>query len=127
MTLAASAIGINARASGAFGQRRRPRLWSPPRYSAPALVLLPIGFTVIQATGVSAQDAVDLLVRPLVGRLLFNTIGLIVAASATCAVIGAAAAWLVERTDLPGRKVWGVLAVAPSPSRRSYRASPGCR
>ena len=112
MTLAASAIGINATAS-------RLRAAPPPAplvaaaVLAPALVLLPIGFTVIQATGVSPQDAFDLLVRPLVGRLLFNTVGLIVAASATCALIGAAAAWLVERTDLPGRKVWGVLAVAP--------------
>src|SRR5271154_5739303 len=42
---------------------------------------------------------------PLVAAAIF--------ASATCAFIGAAAAWFVERTDLPGRKVWGVLAVAP--------------
>ena len=48
----------------------------------------------------------DLLIRPLVGRLLVNTVGLVVAASVTCAVIGTATAWLVERTDLPGRKVW---------------------
>ena len=61
----------------------------------------------------SAEDAVDLLMRPLVGRLLVNTVGLVVAASPTCAVIGTATAWLVERTDLPGRKVWSVLAVAP--------------
>ena len=54
-----------------------------------------------------------MLFRPLVGRLLINTIALIVAASATTAVIGAATAWLIERTDLPGRKVWAVLAVAP--------------
>ena len=51
--------------------------------------------------------------RPLVGQLLINTVGLVVAASTTCAIIGTATAWLVERTDLPGRKVWGVLAVAP--------------
>ena len=80
---------------------------------AAVLVLLPILVTVVQAAGVSAQGAVDLLMRPLVGRLLVNTVGLVVAASATCAVIGTATAWLVERTDLPGRKVWAVLAVAP--------------
>ena len=78
-----------------------------------ALVLLPIAYTLVQATGVSARDAVDLLVRPLVGRLLANTIGLVVAASLTCALVGTAAAWLVERTDLPGRRVWAVLAAAP--------------
>jgi iron(III) transport system permease protein len=80
---------------------------------AAVLVLLPILVTVVQAAGVSAQGAVDLLLRPLVGRLLVNTVGLVVAASATCAVIGTATAWLVERTDVPGRKVWAVLAVAP--------------
>jgi iron(III) transport system permease protein len=78
-----------------------------------ALVLLPIAYTFVQATGVSAGDALDLLVRPLVGRLLVNTIGLVVVASLTCALIGTAAAWLVERTDLPGRRIWAVLAAAP--------------
>src|SRR5271156_2690433 len=110
MTLAASAIGKNAAASGS---RAAPAPLVAAAIFSSALVVLPIGFTIIQATGVSARDAVDLLVRPLVGRLLFNTVGLIVAASATCALIGAASAWLVERTDLPGRKVWAVLAVAP--------------
>ena len=80
---------------------------------AAALVLLPIMVTIVQAAGVSAQGAAALLIRPLVGRLLVNTVGLVVAASVTCAAIGTATAWLVERTDLPGRKVWAVLAVAP--------------
>src|ERR1700678_1840651 len=110
MTLAASEIGKNAAASGSPAA---PAPLVAAAIFSSALVMLPIGFTIIQATGVSARDAVDLLVRPLVGRLLFNTVGLIVAASATCAFIGAAAPWLVERTDLPGGKVWGVLAVAP--------------
>src|ERR1700678_4335038 len=110
MTLAASAIGKNA---AAFGPRAAPAPLVAAAIFASALVVLAIGFTIIQATGVSARDALDLLVRPLVGRLLFNTVGLIVAASTTCAFIGAAAAGLVERTDLRGRKVWGVLAVAP--------------
>src|SRR5271156_5498673 len=110
MTLAASAIGKNAAASGS---RAAPAPLVAAAIFSSALVVLPIGFTIIQATGVSARDAVDLLLRPLVGRLLFNTVSLIVAASATCALVGAAAAWFVERTDLPGRKVWGVLAVAP--------------
>jgi len=80
---------------------------------AAALVLLPILITVIQAPGVSPSIAAQLLLRPLVGRLLVNTIGLVVAASVTCAIIGTAAAWLVERTDCPGRKAWAVLAAAP--------------
>jgi iron(III) transport system permease protein len=80
---------------------------------AAALVLLPIVFTIVQAAGSSAQDAIGLLVRPLVGRLLLNTVGLVVAASITCAIVGTTTAWLVERTDLPGRKALAVLAAAP--------------
>ena len=80
---------------------------------AAALVLLPILVTIVQAASLSVDGAVDLLMRPLVGQLLINTVGLVVAASTTCAIIGTATAWLVERTDLPGAKVWGVLAVAP--------------
>ena len=30
-----------------------------------------------------------------------------------CAIIGTATAWLVERTDLPGRRIWAVLLVVP--------------
>jgi iron(III) transport system permease protein len=33
--------------------------------------------------------------------------------TALCAVVGTGAAWLVERTDLPGRRVWAVLVVVP--------------
>ena len=33
--------------------------------------------------------------------------------TALCAVIGTAAAWFVERTDLPGRRIWAVLVVVP--------------
>jgi iron(III) transport system permease protein len=80
---------------------------------AASLVVLPIAYTIVQAAGVDPRDALALLVRPLVGRLLANTIALVVAASLISAVIGVTAAWLVERTDLPGRKVWGVLAAAP--------------
>ena len=58
-------------------------------------------------------DAYDLLVRPLVGELLVNTLLLVGAACVLAAIIGAACAWCVERTDLPGRPVWGVLAAAP--------------
>ena len=118
MSQAASLNG----AEGAFGRgeyarasRSRP---APPALIgvaafAAALVLLPILATIVQAAGLSAQGAAHLLFRPLVGRLLINTVGLVVAASATCAVLGTASAWLIERTDVPGRKVWRVLAVAP--------------
>jgi iron(III) transport system permease protein len=96
------------------GREGRPPLPLVAAASVAAmLVLLPIGLTVVQAAGVSGARAAHLLIRPLVGQLLLNTIGLVVAASLTSAVIGTTAAWLVERTELPGRRAWAVLAVAP--------------
>ena len=77
------------------------------------LILLPIFYTVIEAASVDFRDAVDLLIRPLVATLLFNTISLVIAASLASAIIGTAAAWVVERTDVPGRNVWPALIAAP--------------
>ncbi len=80
---------------------------------AAALVFVPLAYTAIQAAQVDPADAVYLLIRPLVGELLVNTVTLIAAATCICALAGTACAWLVERTDLPGRRSWAVLAVVP--------------
>ena len=77
------------------------------------LVLLPILYTIAEAASVDVRDAAGLLFRPLVGRLLVNTISLVIAASLATAILGTTTAWLVERTDLPGRKIWSVLIAAP--------------
>ncbi len=77
------------------------------------LVLLPLGFTVLQGVTFGWANAVELLVRPLVGELLVNTLMIVVAATVASALIGTAAAWFVERTLLPGHRVWGVLVVVP--------------
>ena len=78
-----------------------------------ALVLLPIVVTAANAEAAGWQLAVALLWRPLVGELLLNTLSLIACVTAACAIIGTAAAWAVERSDLPGRRLWGVLVVVP--------------
>lgn len=93
--------------------RRLPAALLVAALVGPLLVLLPLGFTMFQAAQVGADEALDLLLRPLVGELLANTVGLVLATVAAAAIIGTGAAWLVERTDLPGRRVWGVLAAVP--------------
>ena len=77
------------------------------------LVLLPIGLTIVQASQADPTEAVSLLLRPLVGELLRNTLGLCAATTTVCALGGTLSAWLVERTALPGRRAWRVLAVVP--------------
>ncbi|WP_428534729.1 ABC transporter permease [Rhodopila sp.] len=78
-----------------------------------ALVLLPLSYTINEALQVDRQDAIDLVFRPLVGELLLNTLSLVLATTLLSALLATAAAWCVERTDLPGRHVWGVLAAVP--------------
>ena len=80
---------------------------------ASGLVLLPLLVTIGQAAGAGVEMAVALLWRPLVGELLSNTLLLIAATTLCCGVIGTALAWAVERTDLPGRRGFAVLAVVP--------------
>ncbi|MDA8357929.1 MAG: iron ABC transporter permease [Actinomycetota bacterium] len=79
-----------------------------------ALVLLvPLVFLLIEAGGAGLRDVAGLIWRPLTGMLLWNTVRLMVVVTALSAVIGTLTAWCVERTDLPGRRVWAVLVVVP--------------
>jgi iron(III) transport system permease protein len=78
-----------------------------------ALLALPLVFLLVEAHGAGASDVAHLIFRPLTWTLLWNTVRLTVVVTAACAVIGTGAAWCVERTDLPGRRVWAVLVVVP--------------
>ncbi|WP_371924690.1 ABC transporter permease [Pseudomonas sp. R5(2019)] len=74
---------------------------------------MPIAFVL----GVSLQTGWDgivtLVFRPRVGELLVNTVLLVLLTLPLCIALGLALAWLTERTDLPGRRLWSLLATAP--------------
>ncbi|HEX7381880.1 MAG TPA: iron ABC transporter permease [Nevskiaceae bacterium] len=78
-----------------------------------AAVLAPLAMTLYAALSGSLTRTLHLLLRPIVGQLLLNTIGLALVTTAACAVIGTGAAWLIERTDLPGRRFWSVAVPLP--------------
>ncbi len=78
-----------------------------------AATCIPLGYVVWGAISVGWARAYELVVRPRVGELLINTVALIVVTVPLCVAIGVAVAWLVERTDLPGRGFWRPLFVAP--------------
>ena len=78
-----------------------------------AATLIPLGYVAWAATSIGWTRAYDLVVRPRVGELLFNTVALVLVTVPLCVVIGVGVAWLVERTDLPGRAFWRLLFVAP--------------
>jgi iron(III) transport system permease protein len=77
------------------------------------VMLIPLFFVIVYTIATGWETSYNLLVRPRVGELLWNTIRLIFAAIVSCALIGTSAAWLTERTTLPLRWLWMALLVAP--------------
>ncbi len=77
------------------------------------LALVPLFFVIGYTVDLGWAQTGELVFRARVGELLWNTTRLTLASMAICAVLGTGAAWLIERTDLPGRRVWTVLLVAP--------------
>jgi len=82
-------------------------------FAVAAVLALPLVFLLIEARGAGAATVTHLIFRRLTADLLWNTVRLTVVVTALCAVVGTAAAWCVERTNLPGRRVWAVLVVVP--------------
>jgi iron(III) transport system permease protein len=77
------------------------------------LALAPVGFLFDQSLSTGWDEVQRLLFRAFVGDLLVNTTSLVAVGTVSCAILGVAVAWLVERTDLPGRRAWAVLAALP--------------
>jgi iron(III) transport system permease protein len=77
------------------------------------VLLLPLAFLLVEAVGAGPGMVARLIGRSMTAQLLWNTIRLGVVVTLLCAVIGTGSAWLVERTNLPGRRVWAVLIVVP--------------
>jgi iron(III) transport system permease protein len=95
------------------GRRRWPLASLAGGVIAAGLVLLPLVFLVVQAQESGWGHVRALLFRHTVAVLLWNTVRLTVACTLLCAVLGVGAAWLVERTDVPLRRLWAILLVLP--------------
>ena len=78
-----------------------------------AFSLLPVVFLVIQAAGLGPHRAGHLLAQSQLPHLLGSTAKIVVAGALLSAVIGTGTAWLVERTTLPGRRIWRAVLTTP--------------
>lgn len=78
-----------------------------------AATFIPLGYVVWAVVSTGPARIYELVVRPRVGELLINTAGLVLVTVPLCVLLGIGAAWLVERTDVPGAAVWRPLLVAP--------------
>ncbi len=94
--------------------RRRPPWWLTATGALVGVVLFaPIFGVVYQAVGAGGSTAHRILTGPILPTLLMHTLLLTTIVSSACAVIGLGSAWLVERTDLPFRRVFAVLLLLP--------------
>jgi iron(III) transport system permease protein len=92
---------------------RSPRLLTITSVLVALVLIAPLVFLLIESASAGTSTIYHLIVRPLTATLLWNTVRLTVVVTVLCAIIGTLAAWCVERTDLPGRRLWAVLVVVP--------------
>ena len=76
-----------------------------------ALLLLPLAYLVIRVA--DGGRALDLLWDSSTLRLVVDTVLLVVGVVVAAIVVAVPTAWLVTRTDLPGRRLWAVAAALP--------------
>jgi iron(III) transport system permease protein len=114
MSSAAPPAPIQTRLGHAWSGRRRWPLASIAGAGvACGLVLLPLIFLVDQAQRSGWGEVEHVLLRHTVAVLLWNTVRLALLCTALCALLGVGAAWCVERTGLPARRLWAVALVLP--------------
>jgi iron(III) transport system permease protein len=77
------------------------------------VVLLPVGVTIVQALEGGGSAALHSIDASSPRTLLLHTVLIALLASPLAGVIGVTAAWFIERTSLPLRWLWTLLAVAP--------------
>ena len=107
--------GAGPRTPPPAGRRRAP---APPPLVVVAVVvallaLVPLWFIAGYTIETGWAESARLVFRERTADLLWNTARLVAGSVALCLLLGTAAAWLVERTTLPGRRLWTVLLVAP--------------
>jgi iron(III) transport system permease protein len=102
-------------AAGAYVPRRkRPSIGLMlPVLLLVLLSLLPLLYVTTKAWQAGWAEALHLLWRPYVFGLLRNTLALMAGVTLACGIVGLSLAWLLERSNLPGRRAWGVVLCLP--------------
>ena len=77
------------------------------------VMLLPLAYLVYRAAGVGWAEGFDLLFRMRTVRVMWNSLILVCGVTTLSLALALPFAWLTERTDLPGGRIWTVLAMMP--------------
>ena len=78
-----------------------------------ALVLLPIAYVAVRAVQAGPSGILADLIRPYTLGLLVNTLVLSSTVTLLACIIGTAAGWCTERSDLPARRWWRLATALP--------------
>jgi iron(III) transport system permease protein len=78
-----------------------------------AIVVAPVAITILQALQGGVPAARHAIEATSAKQLLMHTALVAAIATPVAGVLGVACAWFVERTELPGRRLWALLLVAP--------------
>ena len=80
---------------------------------AALLAVIPVGYLLIRAWEAGARQVLGIVLRERTAELLGRSLLLTGLVTLTATILGVGAATLVARTDLPGRRAFGVLAALP--------------
>lgn len=101
----------------AFRQRARRLVPRPFLFGVSAaavgVALIPLIYLLVRTAEAGPDQLVETLFTARVGLLALRSLGLAAVVTAASLVLGVGTAFLVARTDLPGRRVFGVLAALP--------------
>lgn len=103
----------HARLARGTGTHRPPAVLLVPALVAAAVALLPLAYLIVRTAEAGWPAIVDILWRERTLTLVVRSLGLAAAVTGASAVVGVGLAWLVTRTDLPGRRAWAVAAALP--------------
>jgi len=77
------------------------------------VMMLPLAYLLFRAGGVGWTELLSLLGRTRLLSIMWNSLLLVCGVTILSLALALPFAWLTERTDLPGRRVWTVLAMMP--------------
>lgn len=95
------------------GRRRPPLSLGLTASLVAAAILLPVIYLIIRTLEAGSESLADVLLRPRVAGIIFRSFVLVAIVSVVSAVLAVTLGWLIERTDLPMRRLWSVLTALP--------------
>ncbi len=102
------------------GEKLRPRAGTRPPVAVwvsaalvAAAMTLPLVYLALRALENGWVEVFEVALRGKTLAVLFRSVALAVVATASSVAVAVPLAWLTVRTNLPGRRVWAVLAALP--------------